>query len=221
MAIDSYTSLQTAVANWLNRSDLTDRIPEFIALAEARARRELKDWLRFTVTATNVTADYVLPATVSEVLSLNYNDGASGSHNFSLELISKDAYQTLMEENPATSSLPGQTAYVDSDIDAGTQTLRFWPPIGSASPIVNLKIEATKVLPALSGSQTTNALLRDAPDVYLYGSLAESAPYLLHDERIPVWEAHLKDAFRGLHIQTERRLYGGAPRSQQFARVFG
>ena len=42
MAINSYSSLQTAVANWLDRSDLTDRIPEFIDLAEARINRALR-----------------------------------------------------------------------------------------------------------------------------------------------------------------------------------
>ena len=42
MAINTYATLQTAVANWLDRSDLTDRIPEFIALAEARMNRTLR-----------------------------------------------------------------------------------------------------------------------------------------------------------------------------------
>ena len=36
MAISTYTELQSAVANWLARSDLTSRITEFIALAESR-----------------------------------------------------------------------------------------------------------------------------------------------------------------------------------------
>ena len=39
MAIGTYAELQTAVANWLDRDDLTDRIPEFIALAEAKMNR--------------------------------------------------------------------------------------------------------------------------------------------------------------------------------------
>jgi len=42
MAISTYSELQTAVANWLDRDDLTDRIPEFIALAEARFNRVLR-----------------------------------------------------------------------------------------------------------------------------------------------------------------------------------
>ena len=42
MAIGTYAELQTAVANWLDRDDLSLRIPEFIALAEARMNRILR-----------------------------------------------------------------------------------------------------------------------------------------------------------------------------------
>ena len=41
MAIGTFGELKTAIANFLARSDLTDRIPEFISLAEARMGREL------------------------------------------------------------------------------------------------------------------------------------------------------------------------------------
>jgi len=42
MAISTYSELTTAVANWLDRDDLTLRIPEFIALAEAKFNRTLR-----------------------------------------------------------------------------------------------------------------------------------------------------------------------------------
>ena len=41
MTISTYSELQTAAGNWLNRSDLTSRLPEFIALAESRFNRIL------------------------------------------------------------------------------------------------------------------------------------------------------------------------------------
>ena len=54
MAIGTYAELQTAVANWLDRDDLTDRIPEFIALAEAKMNRNqrisLMDNVRTAIT---------------------------------------------------------------------------------------------------------------------------------------------------------------------------
>jgi hypothetical protein len=42
MAISTYAELQTAAGNWLNRADLTARLPEFIALAEAQFNRRIR-----------------------------------------------------------------------------------------------------------------------------------------------------------------------------------
>jgi len=42
MAITTYSELKTAVADWLNRSDLTSAIPNFIALAEAQMSRQIR-----------------------------------------------------------------------------------------------------------------------------------------------------------------------------------
>lgn len=221
MALATYTDLQTSIGAFLNRGDLATVIPDFIALFEARARRDLKSWLRFTLTATNVTADYALPATVQEVLSVNWNDGPNGAHNFACRLVTKEEYQGWMETASIGSATAGQMIYVDADIDTPTTTLRFWPPATATGPIANLKIEATKVIPALSASQATNALLREAPDAYLYGSLAESAPYLMHDERVEVWASRAKEALRALRVETDRKLYGGVPRPRSLDRIFG
>ena len=42
MAITTYSELKLAVANWLGREELTNRIPEFIALAEDRIADDLR-----------------------------------------------------------------------------------------------------------------------------------------------------------------------------------
>ena len=42
MAISTYAELKTSIANWLDREDLTDIIPDFIALAETRHKRDFK-----------------------------------------------------------------------------------------------------------------------------------------------------------------------------------
>lgn len=205
----------------LNRTDLTAAIPDFISRAEARFRRDLRDWLTTNLTATNVTADYVLPVTVQEVLSVNYADGANGAHNFGLDLVTREAYQQWMELQSDIVATAGQLAYVDVDQDANTTTLRFWPPAGSTNPIANLRIEIVKVLPSLSATQTTNALLRDAPDLYLYGALVEAGSYLQHDERVAQWDQRVTSGIRALRIVGERRKFGGAPRPRKLAQVFG
>ena len=42
MALSTFTELKDAIADWLDRSDLTARIPDFITLAEARLNRDLR-----------------------------------------------------------------------------------------------------------------------------------------------------------------------------------
>src|SRR5262245_10780943 len=71
MAISTYSELQTAVANWLNRTDLTERIPEFVALAEAQMNRRLR--VRQMVTraeATLASAFVDVPSDMLEPIQL-------------------------------------------------------------------------------------------------------------------------------------------------------
>ena len=42
MSIANYSDLKTAVANWLNRSDLTSYVSDIVMLGEAKIYRELR-----------------------------------------------------------------------------------------------------------------------------------------------------------------------------------
>jgi len=42
MSLDGYANFKTAIAEWADRTDLTARIPDFIALAEIRIGRDLR-----------------------------------------------------------------------------------------------------------------------------------------------------------------------------------
>ena len=64
MAISTYAELKTSIANWLDRSDLTDVIPDFIALAETRHKRDFKIRRMETRVTANTIANteyYTLP----------------------------------------------------------------------------------------------------------------------------------------------------------------
>ena len=72
-------------------------------------------------------------------------------------------------------------------------------------------------LTSLDDTNTSNTVLAFAPDIYLYGSLWASAPVLLHDERIPVWETLYKEGRDELNDQQIVSTRGGP----QIARVRG
>jgi hypothetical protein len=75
-------------------------------------------------------------------------------------------------------------------------------------------------IPALTVSNTSNLLLVEAPDLYLYGSLLQEAPYLQDDQRITVWGALYDRAMSDLKVSDERsRMATSALRMR--ARSFG
>ena len=45
-----------------------------------------------------------------------------------------------------------------------------------------------KRITGLSDSNTTNDILTNYQELYLYGSLLEATPFIQNDERLPVWE---------------------------------
>jgi len=59
-------------------------------------------------------------------------------------------------------------------------------------------------IPALSDSNTSNWLLDYSPDIYLYGALMQSAPYLQNDERITIWSSLYLKAIDDLEISNQR-----------------
>ena len=65
MAIGQFSELKTAIANWLERGDLTSRIPEFVQLAEDRIGRELR--VRAMEASINIVLKKVTSVTASEV----------------------------------------------------------------------------------------------------------------------------------------------------------
>jgi hypothetical protein len=62
---------------------------------------------------------------------------------------------------------------------------------------------------ALSTSNASNWLLENFPDVYLYGSLAHSAPYLQEDSRLGVWAALYQQALSAINLESDRAKYSG------------
>ena len=88
MALSTYSDLKTSVANYLNRNDLTDVIPDFIRLTEDKLNRELKvraNLARAETTTTNGTEFYDLPSDMIELRNVTYE---SSSNSYALAYLS-------------------------------------------------------------------------------------------------------------------------------------
>ena len=58
MALTTYAELKTSVGDWLNRSDLTTAIPDFISLAEAQIERNLRTRQMIVRSTASLTTEY-------------------------------------------------------------------------------------------------------------------------------------------------------------------
>lgn len=206
MALTTYADLQAQVAAWLNRGDLSGQIPDFITLAEARLRRELR---RTTVvnSAFSVNAASVaLPAGAAELRSIRL---LTSDPSLDTEL-KQTTFAGLADIRAAAGGVSGRpTHYAQRG-----QTLHFAP-----TPDRTYTAEIA-YFAAYVPVSTSTALLLEAPDLLLYGALCESAPYLQHDERIPVWERRFREALDALNKQRQEEEHSGALRPARLPRVF-
>jgi hypothetical protein len=153
----TYAGLQTSLANWLNRDDLTTtEIPEAIAFAEREFQRSVFCPEReVTTTLTATTNTVALPADFWGVKTI-YVDAATDTvlnRLTSPELHAK--YPTTGTDTPLDYAIEGENLILG--------------PTPSAS--TSIKLTYFQTIPALSNSQTTNWLLTDHPDLYLDGSM--------------------------------------------------
>lgn len=200
MTLTTYSDLQTAIGTWLNRTDLSSVAPDFIALAEARFERDPR--VRQPVSATiAVSADnYSLPTTFKELIGL-YHDGTSYFGPLRVVSLDQLAYEKAAHGD---TGVPQAVAVVGSPT---ASVLRFGPEPNQSYSLKLIYNAAPEPLDATT--VTSNWLLSEHPDIYLYGALVEAERYLQEDERLMVWEGRLQEALTELEISVNRREFSG------------
>lgn len=198
MTITNYSTLQSTVADYLNRSDLTSVIPTFIQLAEAQINRDVRHYKMETrSTATIDAGDQYsqVPSDWIETIRMSIQ----GTGTTVVNLLSRDAMADKRAGAEDTSGRPQFYTHADGQFN-------FYP-----TPDANYTAELLYFakVPDLA-SNTTNWLLSDSPDVYLYGSLMHSAPYLAEDARIAVWAQLYAAGVKRLNDSSEEARHSGS-----------
>ena len=197
MALSTYSELQTTVANYLNRDDLTTLIPTFITLTENRLNRELRvraNMVRATTTTTAGQAFYDLPSDLIELRNITY-DSNSQSHALrylSPESVSRE-YGTILSGQPR--------AYTNLGND-----LKLTPTPDAAYTI---SINYYSQLRSLSDSVATNDVLAEYPSLYLFGSCLEGAIYLNDTEQTNRFGSVFQKALDDVQRAEEAARYSG------------
>jgi hypothetical protein len=209
-SIKDYQSLCNAVQEELNRYDLTSAIPLFTQLATKRIERDLSrakhqmmikraatvffdlycslpcDYIaahQLMETNTDILVDYIGPNESKEWLSGRYP--IPNRTNVKTNI----AYYTIIGDQ-----------------------LRIFPydPLGYKR-VDNAWLDFWYYaqLPELTPSAPTNWVLTRYSDIYFYGTLAHSAPYLKADERLNTWESIYSRLMADIETEAERGVRSG------------
>ena len=191
MAISDNATLIAAVQNWTARADLNSVIPDFIMLAEARINRELK--VRQMLSTVGLTASggsFPLPSDLISIVRVSYL--YSG----------KDIEIAPM---PSSANINARDGIAYGYVVEGSVAKLVG---GSGNEDITLSYYAK--IPAVSTGP--NWLITNFPDIYLYATLLESAPYIGNDQKIGIWQAGYESAIESLNRTDSESRFGASPR---------
>ena len=205
MALDTYDNLKTEIAEWLNRADLTTKIPTFITLLEAQVNRDIRtrEMLAEATGSLATTGLIAVPADFrgAHELVISTTSGPKVLEYASIDEVDRTRWENMDTANePRVFTIRGSNVVVAPLPDQTySYTLRYY-----------------QTIPALATGNQTNWFLTKHPDVYLYGSLMQAAPYLGADERISVWGAALGAILEQIRVADERETRGRGPLRMRF-----
>lgn len=207
MAISTYSGLVTAATEWLARDQdttLIARIPDFITLAEAKFNRVLLHpgmEVRSTTTVDTGSSEPEFISLPSDFQTMRRVRLSSVTGKPRLQFMS----QTQIDDyRYSIDNVSGQPVYFSI---MGTE-MELAP---TPNEDYTLEMVYRANIPALTSTNTTNWLLTLAPDLYLYGALLESAPYIKEDGRIQVWAGAVETVINQLNTHGERQSANSGP----------
>lgn len=197
MAFTNYTTLQAALADWLNRTDLTATIPDFVALTESELNRRLRHWRMLETATATASSQYTsLPSDWLEGVRVS----VATTPERELEYVTPREMADLRSVYTA-GGVPKFYTIAGSEIEV----------IPSPDSSYTLNLMYYEQIPDLA-SNSTNWVLTNHPDIYLYGPLLQAAPYLHNDERVVLWQSRFEKAMEELRVEGDNGQISGQPK---------
>lgn len=210
MSLDTYTNLKLELADWLNRTDLTAVIDTFIDLAEAKMKRDIRKWTVYSAGYSVSAARVAAPADCSVLRSIRLITG-SPTQDKPLRVCTIEMLNERKARNAGATGRPTDYALVDG-------FLYFAP---EPDQTYTAEVFYFSTLTPLSVSVASNSVLSEAPDIYLYGALAEAEPYLEHDDRAPMWKGKYDEAVARLNAKRDEDEFNASLDAIRLPVVFG
>ena len=195
--INDYSTLQSTVADYLARADLTNAIPGFVQMAEIRMNRDIRaPWMVVSVSGTTVSGGQIL----FSGLTTGYNEAIALSVNVGGVECDIPPVATAKALNQSLPGVPYAYAVTSSGLElmgAATEyayTLTYYRLIGPVS-------------------SDTAAILK-IPDAYLYATLMEAEPYIQDDQRMTIWSAGYQQSVNAINGQMLRQRFPTGSRAR-------
>lgn len=193
-AIPDYSTLIERVAEWMDRDDLTDKIPVYIGMFEAQINRVVRSLDMETSTTLEASGPTVeLPDDCRKLKLV----ATTSTPNMALRQIALGAREFSGDAGtPVAYALQGRSLILSP------------PPEGS----VTLAVTYFAKVPSLSEQTPFNWLLLEHPDIYLYGSLMQAAAQLPEPEALAIWKTAYDTAVTELIDETKRSRWSSGMR---------
>ena len=203
MSIATYSDLQSTIATYLARTDLTSVIPDFIRLAEQRLSRDLRIRQMLAVsTATTTAGDTTvgLPTDFMEMRDIHLNTTPISGLTY---MAPNNFYR---KARVTDSGKPVNYTTLAQEIQLA--------PVPDAEYTLQMLYYAQPTV--LSVNNPSNVWLAYCIDALLYASLAEAEPYLMNDGRIQTWAALYQRAVDAISTADQSSEYSGQPMAMTF-----
>lgn len=185
--ITGYTTLQTSVADWLAKSNLTSFIPGFIQNWEERFYRQPRNygkWMESSALSVSFSSTAAVPTDYLAARAFYLNGQVR-------QPLVVSSLEQLYAKYPRAGS-SGIPAWISRD---GSNFV--FGPVPSGTFTLNGTYYAKPtLLRNFASDAAAHFLIVNAPDLLLYGALLEAVPFIKDDSRIPIWQQFYNTALQ-------------------------
>lgn len=180
----TYAEIQTKVADWLNRSDLTTQIKDFINIAIRDIERSPLcnyKYMKNVATGSLVASDHTLaqPTRYKELQAFYVLTTTS-----EYTKLQKTSIADALVRYPYLSELKEIPSLIATD-DANSQFILRATPDQAYLYVMYYYASSAE----LSGSTDTNWLTENIWELVVYGALMQATPFMGDDPRIATWKS--------------------------------
>ena len=203
-AFTSYANLKTNIASYLARTDLTEQIPMFISLAEKRLNRDLRLRQTLQQSTYSMASGFKVP-TPADFLEMQ-------DLHLDANPVIPLTFQTVSQFYRRNGGSNAQGQPINYTLVADNFVLAPQP---TGATTVNMTYY--KIPSPMSDTVPSNEYLEVCPDLLLYASLAESAPFLMDDPRLATWNGMYQTGLASITKSDEQSTFPAQPLAVQLS----